>query len=344
MINLLFTCSNGEFSRATIDLISEIKYVDKVFFADVNQSNFKLSPNIIVPHGKEENYVETIIKLCREKQINFIIPGSDYEIYSISKELSLFKENKINSFCPNMEVVTILSDKAIFFESLKNAGMKMDFFVLDNWEDVYKYKTKLSYPNIDTLIIKPRISSGSKGVWHVDVNYDSFSKKEIIKGRTYKGSIKSCIKFMKENLINPKNYLVQPYYGSNVYDVDNLYIKNCDNLIQVCRKRIYQDEFSPVNQGCLITKRKEIHSYVKDIYKSLNIEGFLDLDIVIDKNNEVFVIDASARLSGSIISSAQCGVNFIKILLDYYVKDLAPASINIEDSYVIPYMGFMKIN
>ena len=31
---------------------------------------------------------------------------------------------------------------------------------------------------------------------------------------------------MKENSIDPKNYLVQPYYGSNVYDVDNLYIKS----------------------------------------------------------------------------------------------------------------------
>lgn len=116
MVNLLFTCSNGEFSRASIELISGINYIDKVFIADVKQSNFKLIPNFIVPHGKEKNYVESIIKICRENKINFIIPGSDHEICSISKELNLFKDNNIESFCPNIDVVSILSDKAIFLK------------------------------------------------------------------------------------------------------------------------------------------------------------------------------------------------------------------------------------
>ena len=65
----------------------------------------------------------------------------------------------------------------------------------------------------------------------------------------------------------------------------------------------------------------------------------LDLDIVLDINNKPRVIDASARLSGSISASHNCNVNFLKIILDYYIKGLIPEEICIKDTR-IPYEGF----
>ena len=174
----------------------------------------------------------------------------------------------------------------------------------------------------------------------IDILKEDSQVTEIVKNRTFLGSLHSCFNYMNENSINSEDYLMQPYYGSDVYDVDNLYVKSIDKLFQVCRKRIYKNEFSPINQGCIITQRKDIELYVCQICRILGIDGFLDLDIVLDINNKPRVIDASARLSGSISASHNCNVNFLKIILDYYIKGLIPEEIYIKDTHVIPYEGF----
>ena len=343
-MNILLTCSNGKYAGDAIDLISKIDYVQKIYRADIKQSKYKLSSNLIVPHGSEPDYLESILKICLDNNIEFIIPGSDKEIISISKNLDLLKKNNIRTFCQSSEIVTLLSDKAAFFEKLNHNGIPIDFYIPLEWQDLNNYKDRLDYINPEFLIVKPRTSSGSKGVWLVDLFCKENFKIEIIKDRTFKSDLQSCIKHMEDKSINPNSYLVQPYYGAEVYDVDNLFIKNEEKLFQVCRKRVYRDEFSPVNQGCLITSKKEIELYVKDICKGLQIDGFIDLDIVIDKYKKIHVIDASARLSGSITSSAECGVNFMKLILDYYIKGLVPKELKFEECYVIPYEGFKKLN
>ena len=137
---------------------------------------------------------------------------------------------------------------------------------------------------------------------------------------------------MENEEIDPSHYLVQPYYGSNIYDVDNLYARNQKKLFQVCRKRVYKNEFSPVNEGCVIKKNRIIFELVENIFDTLNIDGFLDLDIAMDPNGEPHVIDSSTRLSGSISASSQCGINFIKLILDYYVLGLIPEVFHINEA------------
>ena len=63
-----------------------------------------------------------------------------------------------------------------------------------------------------------------------------------------------------------------------------------------------------------------------------------------DPNGEPHVIDSSTRLSGSISASSQCGINFIKLILDYYVLGLIPEVFHINEAAVIPYEGFRKVH
>ena len=128
-MNILLTCSNGKYAGDAIDLLSKIDYVQEIYCADVKQSKYKLSSNLIVPHGREPNYLESILKICLDNNIEFIIPGSDKEIVSISKNLGLLKKNNIRTFCQSSEIVNLLSDKASFFEKLNDSGIPIDFYV-----------------------------------------------------------------------------------------------------------------------------------------------------------------------------------------------------------------------
>ena len=79
-MNILLTCSNGKYAGESIDLISKIEFIKKIYSADVNHSKYKLSSNLIIPYGRDPEYIENILKICLENNIGFIIPGSDQEI------------------------------------------------------------------------------------------------------------------------------------------------------------------------------------------------------------------------------------------------------------------------
>lgn len=342
-MNILLTCCNGSFTGEVINLLNEINYIEGIFLADSAESKYKNQQTIMLPNGKEENYIEELLKVCKQNNIKFIIPRSDEEIISISNNINRFNAANINPFCQSFEIVSLVSDKAKFLKKLKNNGLSIDFFVPDNWEDILEYKDRFTYKEVNSIIVKPKRSSGSKGVWLIDFAINGKFINELVKQRTFKSSYESFYEFMDKEAIDPRNYLVQPYYGSDIYDVDNLYARDEKKLFQVCRKRMYRNEFSPVNEGCIVKKNKVIFELVENVCKTLNIDGFLDLDIAIDPYGNPHVIDSSTRLSGSISASSKCGINFIKLILDYYSLGLLPNVFHLNEAAVIPYEGFRKV-
>ena len=343
-MNILLTCCNGSFTGEVIHLLKEIYYIDEIFLADSAESKYKNLKTIKLPNGKEDSYVEKLLEVCKRNNIRFIIPRSDEEIVSISNNIKKFEALNINTFCQSSDIVSLASDKGDFLSNLKSNGISVDFFIPNEWGDIKDYKDRFAYKKSNSIIVKPKRSSGSKGVWLIDFGIEGKFMNEIVKDRTFNSSYDSFYEFTENEEIDPSHYLVQPYYGSNIYDVDNLYARNQKKLFQVCRKRVYKNEFSPVNEGCVIKKNRIIFELVENIFDTLNIDGFLDLDIAMDPNGEPHVIDSSTRLSGSISASSKCGINFIKLILDYYVLGLIPEVFHINEAAVIPYEGFRKVH
>ena len=235
-MNILLTCCNGYFTGEVINLLQEIDYIDEIFLADSSESKYKNLNTIRLPNGKEDCYIEKLLEICEKNNINFIIPRSDEEIVSISKNINKFLSLNINPFCQSSEIVSLASDKAEFLSNLKSHGINVDYFIPSAWKDIRYYKDIFSYKKADSIIVKPRRSSGSKGVWLIDFGIKGKFMNEIIKERTFKSSYDSFYEFMENEEIEPSHFLVQPYYGSNIYDVDNLYARNQKNYFRYVEK------------------------------------------------------------------------------------------------------------
>jgi len=88
---------------------------------------------------------------------------------------------------------------------------------------------------------------------------------------------------------------------------------------------------------------KKIIYYAKQICKAFNIDGVLDLDVVLANNGQPIVIDASVRLSGSIGGTVQAGMNFPAQIIRH-LNDMPKVKYEIQDGFVIrPFLTMVPI-
>lgn len=111
-----------------------------------------------VPYARDPSYPAAILALCRELEVNALIPGSDPEMLPLARlapELAALGCELIGS---GPACVDICRDKLAFYEQLAPLGVP----VVETWslEAARARMRELPYP----LILKPRGGSGSVGI------------------------------------------------------------------------------------------------------------------------------------------------------------------------------------
>ncbi len=344
-INVGFTCAGGSYIIQNILCLRKIKGFNfKIIGLDKkkieNANEFFLDETHMCPDPKlnKKKYNSYIINFCKKKKIHILFVFSENEI----KSLSLISTSDIKTILilPDKKFSNIADDKFKFLNYLKNFNIiKENFVKIDSIEDL-KAALKMKAFNKKDLVLKPRMSRGSRGVIII--------KKEVKLYHALKdrlclvGNKKSILRFLNHNSINIKNYLLMEYFGDNVYDVDCFSIKG--NITYLCqRQREYNNPLSPINEGCKIVNNKKINIKLKKLTKVLDITGIVDLDIAIDKKNEVHIIDVSSRLSGSAGSSIEVGMNIFESMIKYYLSNKVKKQFFKKSAKIRPITTFKKV-
>lgn len=311
MNRILVTCIGGHFTYEIIKSLKkenfyvagcDIKKTKNSIFVD----NFFYS---LDPKKSEVNYINNILKECKKNRINIVIPTSENEVSAIANNLEKFKKKKIKVPISDNKIVKIMSDKHRIFKFLNDKNIDVGKWVLiKNIIHLKKiFKNRIFKNKI--YILKPRKSSGSRGVLIINDKLDKF---RYLLDDTDRfcgtGNLNSIIKELKRNKKNLRNYILMPYHQNKTFDVDCL-AKNGKLILCVTRLRKYENPFSPINQGCEISNNKSISKYCEKIVNALNIDGCCDFDIVIRNDKKPQLLDSSCRLSGSCTASLQAGIN-----------------------------------
>ncbi len=149
-----------------------------------------------------------------------------------------------------------------------------------------KLKNNIKFPNSvgKKIIIKPKIGRGSKN--QITIKRD---KKELIK-------------FFKKD----KNFFVEEFIHGKEYTIDCLFDKQNNLLFALPRQRIVKSNLSIVGK---IVKKKILINFVKKISKEIKFIGNVNIQVIIDNKNKIYLIDINPRVSGSIIFSIKSGFN-----------------------------------
>lgn len=207
-----------------------------------------------------------------------------------------------------------------FFSFLKKIEKKVDFIFLYVDEEIRTInKQKIPKKLQDKLILSDKntlnICLNKKKFYEFcDKNFinfpsNSYSKKMIAKPIFGRGSKNIYIlknkyefNFFKEN----KKYIVQKFIEGKEYTIDCLFDSNGKLIFGLPRLRILHRGVSIIGK---IIKDSKLITFVELISKKLKFYGPINIQVIKDKNNKIWILEINPRLSGSIEFSIKAGFN-----------------------------------
>ena len=273
--------------------------------------------------ASDEEYIPTLIKICKKEKINFIIPLVDDELLILAKNKERLREENIIVCINDSNKIELVQDKYKLYNFLKENNIDVpNNYKFETIKELENSCKLLGYPK-NTLCYKPIISSGSRGFRIIKNNIDYenylFNNKPNSKYIDYEFLIKS----MKKCKNIPQMILME-YIEGDLYNVNVLANKG-QTLYSVAGKVL---DFEIGNTlKCKIENNKEVIEYCKKITKLLELDGNIGFEVAYDKNKVLKLIEINIRIQGQIYSSTLAGINFPYLELKYYLKEKLPDNI-----------------
>jgi carbamoyl-phosphate synthase large subunit len=254
----------------------------KVYTADADKTAPALyiaDGGFILPRVESASYLQNLIDLCTQKEIDLIISLIDPEIELLAANQELLRKRaKTKVLVSRKETVDICSDKLLtarLFRDLNIPYVETGLLSEYSWEGAM-------------VIAKPRKGSASAGI-HYCENQEQL-----------------------EALKDKKDLIVQPILSGTEVTIDILCNLNGQMLSAVPRKRL-KLRAGEVERGITI-ELDFILSYLEIIVKQLKPIGPVNIQCFIIDKRPVFT-EINARFGGGYPLSYHAGVDFPKMII-----------------------------
>ena len=280
--NVLVPGAGGPAGINTIKSLKIIPFKGKIVATDSDNlsAGFFLSDlHYIMPRVDDASFIDTLLKIIKEQNIEVLMPSSGFDIYGYSDNYDLIKEHGAIPIVSKRKVLEICRDKFLSFSFLSK---KFPFVF-----------TTQSPEKIDTfpIIAKPRFGKGSKNVILIE---NKFELEYVTK------------KF--------DNMIFQEYLPGTEFTVDVLSDLNEKSIMAIPRIRI--DTKAGISVKGKIVRSPVIESLCKSIVEVLGIRGPSCIQLKESQNGELKIIEINPRFGGGTIFTTLAGANFPAMLLE----------------------------
>ena len=274
--NILLTSASAKVPmiNAIMDALHKISHTSKIIVGDTDSNciaQFYSDAFWLMPK-LDDIKIDDLIKKCKELNIGIIIPSRDGELLFWAKNKEVFKKNKIDVIVSSYESVKLTLDKLMFSQ----------FGQLNNLPFI-ESSLKIEDIKSESYVVKNRFGSGSNNIG-LDLSFEealSFSK-----------DIENCI--------------FQPYIPGIEYSADVWLDCFCKAKAVSLRERV-----NVVNGESQITKtfrQEKIENKIKIIVEKLKLQGAVVIQFILDKDNNIHIIECNPRFGGASNISIQVGV------------------------------------
>ena len=307
-INILITGAGSPGGPGIIEsLIKESNL--NVFICDCNNeaSGKYLLPEkfFLVPKADDDNFIKFITDICNQNKISIIFPLVTKELFKFSEFKEKFLKNNIKIIVADKHSLNIVNDKGLLYEYLKNKGVKVPkFFLVENEEDLINKVFELGYPEIP-VVIKPRVSNGSRGVKILDENQDRLKLFFDEKPNSIYTNL-SEMKYIIKGKKIPKLVLSEFLPGEEI-TIDTLILKNKLQDIFIRTRDIMRSGISI--KGKFI-EDENIFRYIESIIDNIpGLEGPIGFQLKKSSKDEFLLLECNPRIQGTSISALGLGYN-----------------------------------
>lgn len=329
-LKILLTASSGPGAVGIINALKSHpnKDIDIVtgsveVFEDISLK--LVNKHITIPFASDKNFTTKMIKICKENNINLIVPAYCEEILQLAKYEEEFLKEGIKILCPTKENIFVAHNKDILYKKIKKLNLDYypKFEVVETVEQLKKVCLQMGYPE-KKVCVKPAVcNGGSRGFYLLDENYDRLKMYFKEKQQPICSLDELMLKLKGLNKI-PKiivmEFLEGPEYGIDVVAKEGKVISS------VTRKRL-SPQIAGIDMRVEIEDRKELEKLTLDIVKYLNLNSIVNIDIRYNKDmSKAYVLEINPRQSAYIGTSAK-KINLLAMAIDLKLGE----SINIED-------------
>ena len=256
----------------------------------------------------------TLIKRLRKK---FYVVGIDAEINGNANEScdEFYHAPKGNTkkFIPFIKRISKKVDYIFFFADEEILNINRNKHLLKRLDK----KIILSEKKTINICLNKKIFYHFCKINGISIPTESYSKEMIAKPIYGRGS-KNIFKIKNKNdylfLKKKGDFIVQKFIQGTEFTVDCLFDEKNDLVFSLPRIRIVHNGVSIIGK---IVKNNKINKFIKNLSNKLKFTGPINIQLIKDKKNKLWIIEVNPRLSGSIEFSIKAGFNPIL----YYQKN-----------------------
>lgn len=272
--------------------LKKINYVVGVDSGDLAPAKFFVDSFYKVPSCNDKEYVNVLLRICKNEKIDMLIPLYEKEFLIIDSNRDKFTEVGAFLLLSDRSVLEICNDKwntYIFFKE-NNINTPKTYLVEEIKEN---HDITISYP----VIIKPRDGMGSRGIFYAN------DKEELL-----------------YTISSLSDYIIQEMIEGTEYTVDVF----CDfdgQVISIVPRQRLEVRAGEVSKSKAV-KDIRLIDITLGLVNKLNSNneqkaiGPMNIQCIVANNGEIKFIEINPRFGGGVPLSFEAGVDYGQILSD----------------------------
>lgn len=271
----------------------------------------------IVPRINNEDYITTVLEICKKHDVKGIISLIDPELEVLAKNKAKFDEEEIKLVLSPLKMVEISFDKQRTFNYLQSLSIPA-VPTFEHFDDVVKLieNQELKFP----FVVKPRKGSASQGIFVVT------NMAEL------------------ENAFNSStDMIIQPFFKDKEFGID-VYIDLIDkHLVDMFIKEKIAMRAGETDKSISV-HNKEIEKLVIDFVSKTDFTGPIDIDCFM-KDGKYYISEINPRFGGGYPHAYEMGVNFMEYIIENLMEKENPTydSFKYEPDYIMMKYDNVKI-
>ena len=242
----------------------------------------------IVPSINEPGYIDKILNICKEEQINGVLSLIDPELSLLAENKDRFDAVGVTIIGSSYELCEMALDKMQMYEWLKSHGYNCARSWMDK-EEFYKAVDdgSVTYP----VFVKPYRGSASISISKV------FDKKTV------------DVLFAHENDLMIQEFLNGQEIGADVY-IDII----SGEVVSIFTKKKIKMRAGETDKAVSF-KDPELFALIEKFVLEAGYRGQIDIDIF-DINGEYYISEVNPRFGGGYPHAYECGVDHMQLILN----------------------------
>ena len=262
-----------------------------------------------IPFAQDAGFVESVLSLCRRKNIQAVLPLVTKELMPLSQHIHEFEQAGTKLLVSPASSLEIANNKSRLYEFLQWRGLPVpDFRVIDGSSPpaTEQFKTavvELGYPT-KPICFKPSVSNGSRGFRIVAQNVNELDLLLNYKPDSTYISLPDAIRILSSGTF--PELLVSEYLPGEEYSVDCL-ANHGESVLVVPRLR--KRMINGISVEGEFIQEENIIEYCKKIIKELQLHGNIGIQVKKAAAGQFLLLEINPRVQGTISAALGAGVN-----------------------------------